>query len=118
MFLNVRWDAFNQTEDARSSASEKHTDFIKKASICLKITTTLFTFCVVLVAGGISKGALFFMIAQVRPLSIVNVTSGDDPNKLHNPPLEYCSENIPSNNDKNSTYEVHYGEEERIAWMW
>ena len=99
-----------QTENATSSASEKHTDFIKKASICLKITTTLFTFCAVLVAGGVSKGALFLMLGQARPFN--NNTNSSRS-------LKYCPENVPGNERReNVTYEVQYGENEAIAWMW
>ena len=96
-----RWDAFNQTEDAAGSASEKHTDLIKKASYCLKITTAFFVSLVVLIATCVSKGALFFMIAQVPLL-----------NETTNPSLEYCS------NTNETFYHVKYGEKQSIAWMW
>ena len=59
------WDRYLTTKEAGGSASEKHTDFIRKAEITLKIITMCVTFCVVLASGVISKGALLFMIAQV-----------------------------------------------------
>ena len=59
------WDKFATTLEAGGSASEQHTDFIKKASVFLKLITTFIVFGVVLTAGVVSKGALLFMIAQV-----------------------------------------------------
>ena len=59
------WDKYLTTKDSVGSASEKHTDFIRKAEVGLKIITILVTFCVVLTAGVVSKGALLFIIAQV-----------------------------------------------------
>ena len=59
------WDKYLTTKDSGGSASEKHTDFIRKAEVGLKIITILVTFCVVLTAGVVSKGALLFIIAQV-----------------------------------------------------
>ena len=107
-FLSIRRDAFVQNESSAGSASEQHTDFIKKASIGLKLLAILISFSVVLVAGCVSKGALFFMIAQIPMLVKDNGT------KL---PLEYCSNNV-INPDQSITYEVAYGEKETIAWMW
>ena len=97
---------FVQAEATVGSASEQHTDFIKKASICLKLMTIFVTFIVVLVAGGVSKGALIFMLAQAHQL-----------NNKTNPPLKYCPENVLFHT-ANATYEVIYGEEETIAWLW
>ena len=97
-----------QNELSAGSASEQHTDFIKKASIGLKLLTILLSFAVVLVAGCVSKGALFFMIAQIPMLTVNNGT---------NPPLKYCHNNI-IGGDPNKAYEVTYEEKETIAWMW
>ena len=111
-----RWDAFNQTPDTGGSASEKHTDCIKKASYCIKIMMALLTFIVVLVAACFSKVTVFFMIAQIRIPS--NVTDSQNYN-LNNPPLEYCPENIPNRPDTNdTTYYVEFGETQSISWMW
>ena len=110
-----RWDAFNQTEDAGGSASEKHTDLIKKASYCLKITTALLTFCVVLVAACVSKGALFFMIAQIRIPSNINET---ELTNLNNRRLQYCPANINATTYNETNYYVNFGETQSIAWMW
>ena len=60
------WDKFATTLEAGGSASEQHTDFIKKASVALKLITGFIVFAVVLTAGAVSKGALLFMVAQVR----------------------------------------------------
>ena len=92
-----KWDAFVQTAPEAGSASEKHTDWYKKAAVALKLITTSITFAVVLVGGSVAKGALFFMIAQI----------GNDTK-----PIEYCdsAENV-------ETF-VTYGEQERVAWMW
>ena len=54
-----------KTKDFGGSASENHTDFIRKVEVGLKLITILVTFCVVLTAGVVSKGALLFIIAQV-----------------------------------------------------
>ena len=62
------WDKYLTTKDAGGSASEKHNDFIRKAEVGLKIITIVVTFCVVLTAGVVSKGALLFIIAQVRKI--------------------------------------------------
>lgn len=59
------WDRFSQTLDEASSASEKHTDFIKKAAVGLKLLSILLTFGIVLTAGVVAKGATFFMVAQM-----------------------------------------------------
>ena len=59
------WDKFATTLEAGGSASEQHTDFIKKASVALKLITGFIVFAVVLTAGAVSKGALLFMVAQV-----------------------------------------------------
>jgi hypothetical protein len=64
------WDKYLTTKDAGGSASEKHNDFIRKAEVGLKIITIVVTFCVVLTAGVVSKGALLFIIAQVRKIWI------------------------------------------------
>ena len=61
-----KWDKFSTTVESDISASEQHTDFIKKASVALKLITAFIVFGVVLTAGVISKGALLFIIAQVR----------------------------------------------------
>ena len=58
-------DKYLKTKDFGGSASENHTDFIRKAEVGLKLITILVTFCVVLTAGVVSKGALLFIIAQV-----------------------------------------------------
>ena len=65
-----KWDKFSTTVESDISASEQHTDFIKKASVALKLITAFIVFGVVLTAGVISKGALLFIIAQVRLLDI------------------------------------------------
>ena len=114
--FNYRWDAFNQNEEGRGSASEKHTDLIKKASYCLKITTGLVFFIIVFVAACISKGALFFMIAQIIPPHHLQETTTTKPvptttSKVYlpsyaatddwdlanmtNPPLQYCPDLVP-----------------------
>jgi hypothetical protein len=87
----------------------------------MKILTAFMTFIVVLVAACVSKGALFFMIAQIR---IPSNTS--DPNgtyvpfyNMNNPPLEYCPGNIFDRTDTNDTkYYVDFGERQSISWMW
>ena len=65
------WDKYLTTKDVFVPASEKHTDFFKKASVLLKLATIFVTFVVVLGAGIIAKGALLFILAQVR---IINST--------------------------------------------
>ena len=107
-FLSIRWDTFIQNESSARSKTERGHNFIRKSSICLKVLTIWVTFAVVLVAGCASKGALFFMIAQMPMLTTSNGT---------NPPLKYCYKNI-REGDQNITYEVTYGEKETIAWMW
>ena len=107
-FPSSRWDAFEEKETSGGSASEKDTDWIKKTSVLLKVLSTVISFTVVLVAGCVSKGALFFMIAQIPMLTTNNGTK---------PPLKYCYENI-EGGDSSTTYEVTYGEKETIAWMW
>jgi hypothetical protein len=59
------WDKFVSNEDEATSASEQHTDLIKKASVALKLMTVTFTFIVVLASTVVAKGATFFMVAQV-----------------------------------------------------
>ena len=60
------WDKYVTTRESGGSASEKHTDFIQKGSVVMKLVTIFVTFVGVLMAGVISKGALLFIIAQVR----------------------------------------------------
>ena len=60
------WDQFTQNEFAQGSASEKHTNLIKKAAILLKCVTIVVTFTAVIVGGVVSKGMVFFMLAQVK----------------------------------------------------
>ena len=64
------WDKYLTTKDVFVPASEKHTDFFKKASVLLKIATIFVTFVVVLGAGIIAKGALLFILAQVRTINM------------------------------------------------
>ena len=114
--IYCRWDAFDQNEEGRGSASEMHTDLIKKASYCLKITTSLITFILVFVAACISKGALFFMIANISPPSFINGTNSNL-SLVSNPPLQYCPAYVPSS-ASNTTYYVDFGETQSISWMW
>ena len=60
------WDKYVTTRESGGSASEKHTDFIQKGSVVMKLITIFVTFVGVLMAGVISKGALLFIIAQVK----------------------------------------------------
>ena len=60
------WDTPLTTKGVLVSASDLHTGFIRKGEVFLKIITILITFCVTLTTGVASKGALLFMIAQVR----------------------------------------------------
>ena len=89
-----KWDAFVQTAPEAGSASEKHTDWYRKAAVALKLITTSITFAVVLIGGSVAKGALFFMLAQI----------GNEPK-----PIQYCD--IPN-------AVVTFGDKERIAWLW
>ena len=114
--MHFRWDTFNQNEEGRSSASEMHTDLIKKASYCLKITTSIITFTLVFVAACISKGALFFMIANISPPSFINGTN-TSLSLVSNPPLQYCPDYV-YDSDRNATYYVHFDETQSISWMW
>ena len=59
------WNRYMSTLDTDGSASEKHTDFNRKAEIGLKIITIFITFCVVLITGVVSKVSLLLIIAQV-----------------------------------------------------
>jgi hypothetical protein len=59
------WNKYITTVDTDGSASEKHTDFNRKAEIGLKIITVFITFCVVLITGVVSKVSLLLIIAQV-----------------------------------------------------
>ena len=59
------WNKYMTTVDTDGSASEKHTDFNRKAEIGLKIITVFITFCVVLITGVVSKVSLLLIIAQV-----------------------------------------------------
>ena len=68
------WDKFATTLEAGGSASEQHTDFIKKASVALKLITGFIVFAVVLAAGAVSKGALLFMVAQVQSNNNIECT--------------------------------------------
>ena len=93
------WDVFKQTEQANGSASERHTDFFKAASIFLKLITMLITFSVVLLGGAVSKSAIFYIISQMSTKT---------------PDLEYCMPNsLPGTN-----YTVQRTENETIAWSW
>ena len=67
------WDKYLTTKDVFVPASEKHTDFFKKASVLLKLATIFVTFVVVLGAGIIAKGALLFILAQVRTINSTRV---------------------------------------------
>ena len=83
----------------------------------MKIMTALITFIVVLVAACVSKGALFFMIAQIRITS--NIPGYF--NNVTNPPLEYCRWNIHNGNtsgELDTNYYVQFGEKQSISWMW
>ena len=93
------WDKFVQTAPEAGSASEKHTDWYKKAAVALKLISTSITFAVVLVGGSVSKGALFFMLAQIGN---------------NHKPIEYCD----NNNNNNTVTNVTFEEKEKIAWLW
>ena len=92
-----KWDKFVSNEAEAGSASEKHTDLIKKASIFLKLLTTFICFSVVLVAGSVAKGSLLFMIAQVRNES-----------SRYGADVIFCNPELP----------VRHGEPETVAWLW
>ena len=63
---NENWDQFTQNEFSAGSASEKHTDLIKKAAVFLKCITIFITTSVVFVGGLLSKALVVFMVAQVQ----------------------------------------------------
>lgn len=93
------WDKFKTTMTEAGSASEKHTEFIKKASVTLKVLTCTLTFLVVLTAGVVSKGATFFMVAQMSQIKT----------------LVYCKD--PFNVDKRESWVVHTTQD-TVAWLW
>ena len=92
-----KWDKFTSNEAEASSASEAHTDLIKKASVCLKMMTIFICFSVVLGAGVVAKGALFFMLAQVQN----NTVNGRN--------VIYCN---------NQEGFVTKTESTSVAWLW
>ena len=123
IFLNYRWDKdeyldelFNETKSSGGSASEKNKKLVKRVYYCLKIATSLIIFLVVLASACISKGAMFFMIAQIaRPGNLTNLTHVESTGR----PLEYCSANIYDDDARNdTTYLVEFAETQPIAWMW
>ena len=63
---NENWDQFTQNEFSAGSASEKHTDLIKKAAVFLKCITIVITTSVVFTGGLLSKALVVFMVAQVQ----------------------------------------------------
>jgi hypothetical protein len=108
-----RWDKFVSTLAEAGSASEKHTDFIKKAAVGLKMLTTLITFTMVLASGVIVKATTFFIVAQMAHDDPVNRTVLF-PNNLNRKELLFC----PISSAQNATYRVSYGEGESVAWLW
>ena len=93
-----KWDKFVSTLIESGSASEQHTDFIKKASVALKIFTILGTFGMVLAGGVVSKGALIFMVAQMSKSAT----------------LEMC----PNYLEMGSQVIVNRRESDTVAWHW
>lgn len=87
------WDKFVTNVKGSGSASEQHTDFIKKASIGLKLLTILVTFSATLGGGVIAKTALFFMVAQISPSR----------------PITYC---------KDQAFVVTQDPKASTAWLW
>ena len=104
---------FNSHDAHDGSASEEHKTFYRRSRYCIKITTSIVTFTIVLISACISKGALFFMIAQIaRPGNLTRLESTDRP-------LEYCAANVNSNESRsNTTYFVEFVETEQIGWLW
>lgn len=98
------WDAFKQNEFERGSASEQNTELVKKAEIVLKVVTVLITFCAVFAGSVVSKGALFYMAAQV-------------PFAKDRRPLEFCPQ-FAGISAGTTGLVVQYSREDSIAWMW
>ena len=65
-------------------------DWIKKAAIAIKLLTMLIVFCVVLGAGIVSKGTLFFMLAQMKPTTKNQTTFANNGIENGTRPLEMC----------------------------
>ncbi len=103
-----KWDKFVSTEAEAGSASEKHTDLIKKASVALKIITSGIVFLVVLSSGVIAKAATFFIVAQMNT------------NMATKRRLTICTGYNEKTTKAGNLEEdfVVYGENEAVAWLW
>ncbi|XP_075212205.1 hyaluronan synthase-like protein kkv [Lycorma delicatula] len=92
------WDVFRDLPPKSDSGSMESQVCLEFTVKILKVVAYLVTFVIVLVAGVLAKGSLFFMTSQLRPDRVVT----------------YCNKDL----GRDKQFVVNLPPEERIAWTW
>ena len=92
------WDVFRVLPPETDSSSENIQKWLKNAVKILKVVAYLFTFCMVLVCGVVTKGTTLFMTSQLKLGRTV----------------EYCNHEL----ERGKEYVAKIATQERVAWTW
>ena len=92
------WDVFRVLPPETDSSSENIQKWLKNAVKILKVFAYLFTFCMVLVCGVVTKITTLFMTSQI---------------KLDRE-TEYCNHAL----ERGKDYVARIATQERVAWTW
>jgi len=92
------WDVFRVLPPEHDSTSEQVDKWLGTTVKILKVLAYIFTFCVVLVCGVITKGTTLFMTSQIK--------MGRN--------IEHCPNDI----ERGKRFEAQIPTTERVAWTW
>ena len=92
------WDVFRVLPPETDSSSENIQKWLKNAVKILKVFAYLFTFCMVLVCGVVTKITTLFMTSQIKL----------------NRETEYCNHAL----ERGKDYVARISTQERVAWTW
>ena len=92
------WDVFRVLPPETDSSSENIQKWLKNAVKILKVFAYLFTFCMVLVCGVVTKITTLFMTSQIKL----------------NKETEYCNHAL----ERGKDYVARISTQERVAWTW
>jgi len=92
------WDVFRVLPPETDSSSEAVDKWLGTTVKILKVLAYIFTFCVVLVCGVVTKGTTLFMTSQIKM----------------DREIEYCPNDI----ERGKQFRAKISTTERVAWTW
>ena len=92
------WDVFRSLPPETDSSSENIQKWLSTSVKVLKVFAYLFTFCMVLVCGVVTKITTLFMTSQIKL----------------NKETEYCNHAL----ERGKDYVSRISTQERVAWTW